>query len=435
MYFKNRQQAGVVLANTLFSKFKNKKPIVVAIPRGGVPVAEPIANLFDAPLTIIASKKIGAPSNPEYGIGAVSEDGQIWMDYQSIGTTNFDQSEIDQSVEDAISEMKRQTNVFRHALRPVEFRGSSVILVDDGLATGATMLAAIRSLKARGVKEIVVAVPVASEEAVTLIKAEATQVISAYTPQFFMAVGKWYDDFTQVTDDEVINLLMSSNFKSNQESKSKEVVIDTDRIRLNGDLTEPKNCKAWIIFAHGSGSSRKSPRNIEVAKSLNDAGFGTFLFDLLTEEESRVRSNVFDIDLLAKRLQLATHWLRGRPEWKRKPIGYFGASTGAGAALQACALYEPNIFAVVSRGGRPDLAKELIQVKCPTLLIVGGDDGQVIDLNEFANKQIPTSKMVIIPHAGHLFEEPGTLEKVMITAREWFEIQLKSFRGERHAVA
>jgi len=213
MYFKNREQAGVILANALFERCRNRNPIVVAIPRGGIPVAQPIAYLLNAPLTIIAARKIGAPSNPEFGIGAVSEDGQVWMDYEDLGLIKSDQAHIDKSVDRALKEIRRQSEVYRHVIKPIDFNGRTVILVDDGLATGSTMLAAVRSLKVRGAKEIIAAVPVASESGIDLVKSEVDFIYSAYTPAYFSSVGRWYEDFSQVSDEEVIQILNSSLVK------------------------------------------------------------------------------------------------------------------------------------------------------------------------------------------------------------------------------
>ena len=426
MYFKNREQAGVFLANTLFEKFKKRKPIVVAIPRGGVPVAQPIAYLLDSPLTIISARKVGSPSNQEYGIGAVSEDGQVWMDYQELGELKIDQTKIDQSVDRAMKELKRQSEVFKKVLRPIEFKGRSVILVDDGLATGATMLAAIRSLKAKGVKEITVAVPVASESGIDLVRAEVNDVVSAYTPTYFTAVGKWYEDFSQVEDKEVLRLLEMANNPPIKDYFTQDVEIEVEGVKLMGTLTLPKNNKAWIIFAHGSGTSRNSKKNIELAAKFNEAGFGTLLFDLLTEDEGRFRATVFDVDFLAHRLSMATRWLKRQEVWRQKPIGYFGASTGAAAALEACALFEPDIFAVVSKSGRPDLAKSLKRVNTPTLLIVSEKDKQEIELNEYARKLIPQAKLHIIP---------DDLEQVLGESKDWFQSVLNRFRKDHHVDA
>jgi putative phosphoribosyl transferase len=177
-----------------------------------------------------------------------------------------------------------------------------------------------------------------------------------------------------------------------------------------------------VLFVHGSGSGRLSPRNAQVAHHLNAAGLGTLLFDLLTEAEAAQRANVFDIPLLSERLGAATDTLTNDNELSRLPIGYFGASTGAAAALQAAASLPDRISAVVSRGGRPDLARNALGlVEAATLLIVGGDDPVVLDLNRSAQKQLRCpNELVVIPGAGHLFEEPGALEAVSEHAVDWF---------------
>tara|TARA_R110002126_G_scaffold3111_6_gene17035 strand:+ start:2867 stop:3520 length:654 start_codon:yes stop_codon:yes gene_type:complete len=191
---------------------------------------------------------------------------------------------------------------------------------------------------------------------------------------------------------------------------------------LKAILTVPANPIAMVIFAHGSGSGRLSPRNNHVAAALREDGFATLLLDLLTPEEERDRANVFNIELLAGRLSLAARWVREQPAYSEIPICYFGASTGAGAALVAAARDEPHIAAIVSRGGRPDLAGPWLgKLRTPTLLIVGSLDGPVIDLNKQAYDALQCPKrLTIVKGAGHLFEEPGTLEEVIVHASAWF---------------
>lgn len=211
-------------------------------------------------------------------------------------------------------------------------------------------------------------------------------------------------------------------------SMERTVSIQAGNAQLGGILAVPPNARGIVLFAHGSGSGRFSPRNQYVARVLRDGGIGTLLMDLLEEWESEDRQKVFDIDLLAERLIGCTAWVREEPETKDLAVGYFGASTGAGAALEAAAKLGDQVKSVVSRGGRPDLAMQYLpEVKAATLLIVGGLDSPVISMNQEAYERLPGIKeMVIVPGATHLFEEPGTLEKVAELARDWFARYLAS---------
>ncbi|MFZ5624792.1 MAG: dienelactone hydrolase family protein [Gemmatimonadota bacterium] len=206
------------------------------------------------------------------------------------------------------------------------------------------------------------------------------------------------------------------------QARSRHLVVDLPDVRLPGELTVPDTPIGIVLFAHGAGSSRLSPRNQYVARVLQAAGMGTLLFDLLTEPESADRGKVFDIPLLGRRLAEATRWLAGQPGAAGHALGYFGASTGAAAALVAAAQSPIRIGAVVSRGGRLDLAGEALpRVTAPTLLIVGGLDHTVLALNSMAMERLTCPKrLVVVPGATHLFEEPGTLEEVARLAADWF---------------
>jgi pimeloyl-ACP methyl ester carboxylesterase len=213
-------------------------------------------------------------------------------------------------------------------------------------------------------------------------------------------------------------------------ARARDVQIRSGKVILQGDLSIPAGAQGVVLFAHGSGSSRHSPRNQFVARPIREAGVGTLLFDLLTKEEEavdvRTRHLRFDIGLLAERLIDATYWLKG--DLSHLSVGFFGSSTGGGAALVAAAELGENVGAVVSRGGRPDLAGEALpQVKCPTLLIVGGLDYPVIEMNQEALARLRWEKeLKIVPGATHLFEEPGTLEEVARLAADWFRRYLHS---------
>jgi putative phosphoribosyl transferase len=201
-----------------------------------------------------------------------------------------------------------------------------------------------------------------------------------------------------------------------------QVEIESGRVALPGELTVPPDAVGIAVFAHGTGSGRLSPRNVAVARALNERGIGTLLFDLLTPTEANEHGNVFDIDLLSDRLEAAVRWAMARQETAGLPVGLFGASTGAAAALVVSARLSPGIAAVVSRGGRPDLAGAVLeQVTGPTLLVVGGEDPVVVEVNREALLLLRSKKRLeVIPGAGHLFEEPGALERVAELAADWF---------------
>jgi putative phosphoribosyl transferase len=311
----------------------------------------------------------------------------------------------------------------------VPVAGRTAIIVDDGVATGATAVAAAEVLRARGAARVILAVPVGPPGTAERLGDGFDEVICLAEPHGFFGIGAFYADFGQTSDREVAGLLAASQLsragpaKADRTLSERPVVITVaPGVDLEGDLRLADDALGLVIFAHGSGSSRRSPRNREVAEALNEAGISTLLFDLLTEEEAGYRQNVFDVDLLAARLAATTLWVSDQAQLRGLPIGYFGASTGAAAALQAAADLGGRIRAVVSRGGRPDLAAaHLPGVVSPTLLIVGGSDWGVIGLNEQAAALLRCEKEVaVVPHATHLFEEPGALERVAALAGAWF---------------
>jgi pimeloyl-ACP methyl ester carboxylesterase len=262
---------------------------------------------------------------------------------------------------------------------------------------------------------------------------EADEVVCPERPYDFYAVGQFYRDFSQTTDEEVTALLHESAETGDAavtgapRDLDEDVRIPVAGVELEGRLTVPPGAQGVVLFAHGSGSSRHSPRNRYVASVLQQGGIGTLLFDLLTTTEEHDRSLVFDVDLLAARLEGATSWLRSRPGVEGLAVGYFGASTGAAAALWAAAAAGADVAAVVSRGGRPDLAiPRLHEVTAPTLLIVGSRDVMVLDLNREAQRHLRCeSNLAVVPGATHLFEEPGTLDEAAALARDWFSEHLK----------
>jgi putative phosphoribosyl transferase len=436
--FADRREAGRGLAGAL-GRFRGEGPLVIALPRGGVPVGFEVARALQAPFDILLVRKLGAPFNPEYGIGAVAEGGVRFVRGEDVELIGITEDELEQLVSRELAELERRQRLYRGERQPLPVKGRTVILVDDGIATGGTAVAAGQALKARGAARVILAVPVAPAGTTERLAGDFDEVVCLHEPEGFFGIGQFYVDFGQLGDDEVIALLAAAAEAGPKEPSAslapaadpapseRAVQIDLGPgARLSGELRRPEGAAGLVIFAHGSGSSRLSPRNRQVAEALNQAGFATLLFDLLTTDEEFDRSKVFDIELLAERLSAVTGWVRGEEGLGELPLGYFGASTGAAAALRAAAARGGEIGAVVSRGGRPDLAAEsLEEVTAPTLLIVGGADWQVLDLNEQAARLLRCEhEVAVVPGATHLFEEPGAMERVAELAAAWFSRHL-----------
>lgn len=412
---------------------------MIALPRGGVPVGFEIAQALGAPLDILLVRKLGAPFRPEYGIGAIAEGGVRFVRQQDVEAMGIGEQELEALVAEESAELRRRQLLYRGEREALSVEGRTVILVDDGIATGGTAVAAGRALKARGATRVVLAVPVAPPDTRERLAADFDEFVCLEQPEGFFGIGQFYADFGQLEDAEVTELLEAAREPAGLSADppggsvppplERPVEIElAPGLRLAGDLRLPEPAAGLVIFAHGSGSSRLSPRNRQVAEALNEAGLATLLFDLLTGEEELDRANVFDIGLLAERLLAVTAWARAEADLGELPVGYFGASTGAAAALRAAAGLGGEIRAVVSRGGRPDLGGESLEaVASPTLLIVGGADWQVLELNEAAAKLLRCEHDVaVVPGATHLFEEPGALERVAELAADWLSRHLRA---------
>lgn len=420
--FRDRHAAGRQLGEYL-AYLRDERPVVLALPRGGVPVAAEVAAALGAPLDVIVVRKLGLPFQPELGFGAIGEGGVRLLDTDLIRRAGLSEQDVATVEHQERIELARRVRRYRGDRPPTPIGGRTVVIVDDGLATGGTAGAAVQVARAQGARRIVVAVPVAPPETVAQLRREADEVVSLVTPSRFVAVGLWYDDFGQTPDSEVATLLQGRDPAADgRPIRTREVVVPVDQVELAGSLTLPPRPVGLVLFAHGSGSGRHSPRNVMVAESLHAVGLGTLLFDLLTPDESQDRSNVFNIALLGHRLLTASTWLGRHEGCADLPLGYFGASTGGGAALWAAGAPGSTVGAVVSRGGRPDLAGDrLSTVHCPTLLIVGGADREVLMLNRTAATRLGCRHhLAVVPGAGHLFEEPGALEGVAQLAGRWF---------------
>jgi putative phosphoribosyl transferase len=430
MRFADRRAAGELLAEEV-AALGLTDAVVLGLPRGGVPVAFDVARRLGAPLDVLVVRKLGVPFQPELGMGAIGEGGVRVLNPDVMRVARVSDDELARVERSERAELERRAAAYRAGRPPMPLAGRTAIVVDDGIATGGTARAALQVARAHGAARVVLAVPVAPPETIASLVAAADDIVCLEQPNDLYAVGAWYRDFTPVPDAEVVRLLAESAAWAapvDDPPVDEEVQITGAGARLPGHLVVPEGASGVVLFAHGSGSSRHSPRNRVVAAMLNAAGLGTLLFDLLSPDESLDRGNVFDVPLLAARLEAATTWLHDRDA--DLPIGYFGASTGAAAALWAAGDPGAVVAAVVSRGGRPDLAgHRLGAVRAPTLLIVGGADDLVLGLNREAESLLRCERRLeVVPGATHLFEEPGALDAVARLAANWFVTHFRDAR-------
>jgi putative phosphoribosyl transferase len=444
--FRDRVDAGRQLAERL-AFLRGQDVVVLGLPRGGVPVAFEVAAALNAPLDVVVVRKLGVPFQPELAMGAIGEGGARVLDADVCRRARISEDDLRSVQRREREELDARAARYRRGRERVEVTGRVAVVVDDGIATGSTARVACEVARQLGAARVVLAVPVGPSRTLREFPA-ADEVVCISAVSRFLAVGYHYLDFSPTSDEQVIVLLDAASRRAlaadpgvgagagadADADVDVDVEIPAGTTTLQGHLHVPESSAGVVVFAHGSGSSRHSPRNRFVADVLYRAGLGTLLLDLLTPDEEVDRANVFDIELLAGRLTAATTWLGTRQDTAWSHIGYFGASTGAGAALWAAADAGPRISAVVSRGGRPDLAgRRLAQVQAPTLLIVGSRDQTVLELNRRAQAQLRCpNRLTIVEGATHLFEEPGTLAEAAMCARDWFVDHLLSSGSTEH---
>lgn len=463
--FHDRSQAGRLLAERL-EGFRTERPIVLGLTRGGVPVAFEVARRIGAPLEPMVVRKIGAPGHPEYAIGALAEGGGVYVNADALREVGLGEAQVGALAAREAVELSRRVRAYRGDRPFPDVRGRTVIVVDDGVATGATARAAGRALRGAGAARVILAAPVIAALSEPRLRSEFDEIVAVEIPEPFIAVGMWYARFEQLSDEDVLEYLRRARRGSQEEGTERWngewtgpepgceprrdpveqlVAVPFEGSPSGGGTLEatlgmPERPAGVVMFVHGSGSSRSSPRNRFVASRLQHVGFATLLLDLLTPEEAaedratgRLR---FDVDLLAGRVLAATRWIAAQSSTSALRLGYFGASTGAAAALVAAAAEPDRVAAVVSRGGRPDLVAPatLRRVSAPVLLIVGGGDGTVLALNRAALECLHGGRLEVVKGATHLFEEPGALEAVVRLSAGWFDRHLAAAPSvARHA--
>ena len=426
--FRDRAEAGRRLAAAL-SRFQGTHPLILAIPRGAVPMARIIADALDGELDVILVRKLGAPDNPEFAIGAIDERGELMLDAAAVEWSGADRDYLQREASRQLALIRERRSRYcggrpglalggiplRRTARPrargphrdrggrwAGHRGHHA----RGAARGAGATSGASGLRGAGrcTREPGAGRPDCGRSG-RAARAAGVRRGGALLPRIPRLGAQPVPEYT--------------------------VHLHADGHVLDGDLRSPGTPKGLVVFAHGSGSSRHSARNRFVAEALNRRGFATLLFDLLTPQEDRDRAARFDIALLARRLEAALGWARDESAQRDLPIALFGASTGAAAALVVAARRPGDVDAVVSRGGRPDLAgkEALSRVRAPTLLLVGGADQEVLALNRAALALIGArAELILVPGATHLFEEPGALAQVATMSAEWLARVLSQSR-------
>lgn len=431
--FRDRTEAGQLLAAEL-RKHVGSTTVVLGLPRGGVAVAAEVAKALSAPLDVLVVRKIGLPNEPEVAMGAVGEGGACIRNDETIAHAGVTDDQFVAVELHQLGEIERQVRRYRSARPLTLLTGKTALIVDDGIATGSTVLVAVAVARELQAARVVVATPISSRQAAEAISAQVDDFIALQVPPRMMAVGQWYDDFGPTSEQEVERLLGEAADRTSLRQEERrasgpetgglvqgDVRIAVSSIHLTGHLVIPADPVGVVAFAHGPGSSRHSPRDRFVAGVLNDHAIATLLVDLLTEEEAADRNRIVDIDLLASRLQGATQWLRSNSASASLGVGYFGAGTGAAAALRAAATPGADITAIVTRGGRLDLVGPAIDlVDTPTLMLVGENDNVALAHNREAVSHLGEHKLVIVPGASGNFEEGGALETVAEDAQIWF---------------
>jgi putative phosphoribosyl transferase len=445
--FRDRDHAGRVLGLSLDALANRRDVLVLALPRGGVPVARRVADAIGAPVDVIVARKLGVPGVGEVALGAIAEGRSRVVEDAVAWYVGVPRRVVARIAKRERAELDRQLRLFRSGRPLPDLRDRTVVLVDDGLATGATLRAAALALRPYRPMRLIAAAPVASAASCGDVSAVVDDLVVAATPDPFGTVSAWYEDFTPVHDEDVLRLLgrratvavpdNASGAETDAEHEVSIPIADTDR-GITGDLALPNDdwdgvrghrgaaSLGLVILVHGGGSTRHSYRNRYLAARLRMEGWTTLRLDLLLEHEQTLDADGalrFDVRLLAGRVVAAAEWAARASAPSVRRVFLFGASTGAAAALLAAAQRPDLIAGVVTRGGRVDLATAALpRVRSPVLMIAGSLDAETLRLNRDALSVLGgEARLTVVRGAGHTFEEPGVLGAVGERAVAWLD--------------
>jgi putative phosphoribosyl transferase len=431
--FRDRVQAARALSAELGHYAHRNDVVVLALPRGGVPVGYEIARALGAELDVILVRKLGVPGHEERAAGAIAACGVRIV--QLDPDTLVDEDQLDRVTRRAQRELELREKLYRADRQRLCVENRIVILVDDGIATGATMRAAIEAVRRDHPAKLVVAVPVIPAEGLERLRAEADEVVCLASPDQLGSISSWYADFRQVDDPTVRELLDRARrpdwrnaIRAGQQSAGgHDVKIPVGDLELDAQLSIPKNASGTVLLCSAGVGCPRSPRDRQLVAALNEAGLGTLSLSLLTVQEAAIDAETqelgFDVDLLAWRLHEVVSWI-ATPEHGEKPgIGLFSVGTGGAAALRVASRRPDAVRALVLRSGRTDLAGSsvLAHVLAPTLMIAGSRDAMVLALNREAVTMLRCPhRLEVVPGASQSFEEPGIADELARLTIEWF---------------
>jgi putative phosphoribosyl transferase len=441
---RDRRDGGRRLAREL-ARFRGELPVVIGLARGGVPVALEVARALEAPLGVMVVQRVGADQYPEWTLAAVAEGGALYVRPQACRSTAVSDIEVVELASRTTAEVAHRTRACRGAVPNPDLAGRTVVLVDDGAATGATALAAQRSARAQGAARVVLAAPVVAALALPELESELDEVVALDWPHPFMAVGVWYERFEPTTDEEVVDCIRrgaarrprgeghrlwggepSSEPVAGPPAAPGEVLTipcpGGPRAGLEADLVAPLGATGIVIFT--TGSARESPRYRVISRELHRAGLATLRCDLLDRAERHGTGTWLPSEarLLASRIALVGRWIAAHPATRGLQRGLYTAAAGTEAALAALAVFPDLAEAIVVRAGELDLvpAPVLASVRAPVLLIAGGRDESGLSASRETLTHLAAAELAVVPGATDLFHEPGALDATARLAATWF---------------
>jgi putative phosphoribosyl transferase len=421
--FTDRSEAGRRLAERVRPHAVND-PLVLALPRGGVPVGAELAERLAADFDVLLVRKIGLPGHPETGVGAIAEDGHVFYDDRALARMRVPRQALSDTVASERDELDRRKRAYRGGRPDPRIAGRDCVVVDDGVATGGTARAALRMVRQAGPARLVLAVPVAAPEALESLREEADALVVLTAPDNFRAVGEWYRDFGQLSDDEVISVLSERERLHRRPDVARAVRIRAGQVYLDGDLTMPAALRGVVVMAFGEGQS--DPRWRATASAMQRAGYATLLLDLLTPDEQGtdgIAGGATDPQGLGERLSAAVNWLRRATDAASEPLGVLGSGAAAPAALLTAAERPQDVASVVVHGGRIDQAEPgLAGVRAPTLVLLESTDSFVRELGEWTRSRLGgPSELKVVSGAERLLRGDLGWRQVAVETLGWFD--------------